>query len=107
METPSSRVCTRIVWSPDVANVTVAPMTPWPQPLSCHPQPETPALLSSSRFIVVDDVLPIRIVDAPPESTVLENCAKTESLFQMFPSAAARIQRRYGFPASASNVSSK
>jgi len=58
------------------------PRTPFPYPLSCHIQPDTPQLLHSSRFTSAADVVPIRYIAVPEDVTLPENCAKTESLAQ-------------------------
>jgi len=63
--------------------------------------------LSSSRLTVVAEAVPMRKIGAPDASMLSENCTKTESLVQAFPSAMPRSQRRYGLPASAMKVISK
>ena len=93
-EIPSSRIWTRMVCGPGPAKYTSGPKTPAPHPLSCHPQPDSPHALHSSRFISAADVVPMRHVGAPPEVTLSENCTKTESFAYPSLDACPRIHNR-------------
>src|SRR3954453_9870547 len=73
IERPSSRVCMRIVWTPDEVNVMFGPNTLTPYPLSCHPHPDTPHPEQSSRFISAAAVVPVRL------AVESENWTNTES----------------------------
>jgi hypothetical protein len=57
--TPSSRVCTRIVWLPLVGNLIVVACVNH-QALSCQPHPAVPHPLQFSRFTINAPVDPIR-----------------------------------------------
>src|SRR5262245_27106320 len=104
---PSSRYWMRSFCVPVVEKYTSGPSTPTPQPLSCQPQLDKPQPLQSSRFISVADVVPIRQVAVPDDVTDFENWMKIESFAHELLCALARIQSRYGTPASALKVISK
>jgi hypothetical protein len=78
IDRPSSRTWMRTVCVPVATNRTSGPITPTPQPLSCHPHPESPQPLQSSRFTSALLVVPVRQIGAPDESRC-RRTARTES----------------------------
>src|SRR6185436_18053027 len=60
------------------------------EPLSRHPHAATRQRLHSSRFTLVADVVPMRYVAAPAESTLPENCTRTASCSGPWPALSSR-----------------
>src|ERR671912_1741132 len=92
--TPSSRVCTRTVCGPPVANGTCWLSEDHQLPPD-QPQPDTPHSKHPSRLKSRPPVVPMRWAGSPLSSTASENCIQMESFHFESLAARRRTQTRY------------